>query len=644
MRITFTLLSAFCAILIQAQTVQDAQKKIDKVYDNLNTSPYLLQTEQFKIDHLHSNPKKALLNIQNPARTEQNIFTPLENKPGDYWYSSMDWADYDQDGDLDLLISGAHPREGAPYDAGASTTHVYDNDGNGNLSLNTDIILQGVHASDVHWLDFDYDGDLDIVMMGIDYDTAFNMSALYENNNGTFTAIEVGTNGASWGGISIGDYDNDGDLDMLMTGWNVDDIDNGYASTFLWENNDGTFVRNNISAQVPGVFNGNIAWVDIDNDMDLDIVVSPAYGVDVQNLRIYKRENDIYTLTQKVNNSSSYAMFALGDYNNDGFVDIAVQTTDDDYNNFVDILKNNQGDFEYVESLPSVSSNGAVTPLAFGDYDNDGDLDLAVAGLDSDYIGVSLLYQNSDNQFTIVNDTGFDKVGGHSLSWADIDGDLDLDILITGFIDDEDIGEFYGTSRLYKNDIGSANTAPNPPTTLSTQRDNGSVVFNWADASDEQTPTEGLQYQLQVGKSPGGSDIANYSINNTSWVLNNLSPETTYYWCVKSIDTSFVKSQCSEEQMISNLSTEEVNLDKNVVRLVSNPVENGIIHLVTSEWGHPEMQVKLYDMKGGLILNKTFNDIRNIIDIPVHHLSTGKYILQYQNQTDTGALPIIIKQ
>ena len=134
------------------------------------------------------------------------------------------WADYDNDGDLDLFATGGK---------------LYENNGDGTFSK----ILLGPIISDGGgiagtWGDYDNDGDIDLLV------ASFWMNFLYSNNgDGSFTKISTGplvTDSSDFQGASWGDYDNDGDLDIFVSsGGNVGNVDN-----FLYSNNgDGTFTK-----------------------------------------------------------------------------------------------------------------------------------------------------------------------------------------------------------------------------------------------------------------------------------------------------------------------------------------------------------------------------------------------------------------
>lgn len=527
---------------------------------------------------------------------EHTLFSLNEDSGlGNYAYSSVDWGDYDNDGDQDILIAGA--AVGDDFSLGASTTHVYDNDGSGNFTLNSGISLRGTHAGDARWVDYDSDGDLDILLLGIEYATSFTRYALYNNDgSGNFTAVEDVDTGVSWGSFAIGDYDNDGDIDYMMSGWSYGASAN--YSTYFFENNDNTMDREDLTSTYSGVFDGRIAWEDIDNDMDLDMIMSPDpnSAEDIKPMRVYTNEGGSFTLSQEFANNR-YNAATFGDFDNDGYVDMAITGADDSYNNVLEVFKNENGIFTSHVTLGSLDG-GTGTTAAFGDYDNDGDLDLVVAGTNDDYDGEAILYNNEGGVFTAATETGFIAVGAGSLAWKDADGDLDLDLQVSGFYDDPDNGEYYSRSLLYTNKAEDTNTAPEAPTSLSSEVTGaGAATFTWSGASDAQTPENGLDYYLQVGTSSGASDLASYAVRGTSWKLEGLPTTGDVYWCVKSVDTSFIESACSEEQTIENLATNDLTAETEGVKLYPNPVMTGQEVSLTGD----VESVEVYAVTGQLI-------------------------------------------
>jgi len=170
--------------------------------------------------------------------------------------ASVAWGDYDNDGDPDLLLSGT-----------GYITEVYRNDNGSFTDINAGLI--GVGYGSVEWGDFDADGDLDILVSG------FNGSVytkIYCNTNGIFTDINAGLPGILHGVSTWADYDNDGDLDVFITG-NTNSV--GYISK-LYRNDSGTFVNSGMS--FPGLIYSNASWGDYDNDDDVDLIITGYTG------------------------------------------------------------------------------------------------------------------------------------------------------------------------------------------------------------------------------------------------------------------------------------------------------------------------------------------------------------------------------
>ena len=113
--------------------------------------------------------------------------------------------------------------------------------------------LEGARHSSVAWGDYDNDGDLDILLTG--YTSSEVISRVYANDAGTFTDITAGLEGVWHSSVAWGDYDNDGDLDILLTGI----TGSGYISR-VYANDAGTFT--DITAGLEGVRYSSVAWGD----------------------------------------------------------------------------------------------------------------------------------------------------------------------------------------------------------------------------------------------------------------------------------------------------------------------------------------------------------------------------------------------
>jgi len=151
-----------------------------------------------------------------------------------------------------------------------------------------------------------------------------------------------------------------------------------------------------------------------------------------------------------------------------------------------------------------------------------------------------------------------------SVAWGDYDNDGDLDILLTGLD-----GDGRSISRVYQNNGSTFNSVPAAPDGLTATLNSAtSVTFAWTATSDTQTPSVGLNYNLRVGTTPGGSDVVGPMsfqnppssqtdglrkiaqrglVQGTSWTLENLTPGQTYYWSVQAIDTALAGSPFAAE-------------------------------------------------------------------------------------------------
>ncbi len=463
-------------------------------------------------------------------------FTDIEAGLTGVAYSSVAWGDYDNDGDLDILMTGGM---GGP---GQYISRVYEND----AGTFTDIVagLTGVRRSSAAWGDYDNDGDLDILLTG--YTGSEGISRVYENDAGTFTDIAAGLTGVYWGSAAWGDYDNDGDLDILMMGV----IPPNLSVSFLYSNDgDGQFTS--ITTEFPGLNSSSVAWGDYDNDGDLDILMTGFTGIESVS-HVY--ENDAGTFTDidaglpEVYGSS----VAWGDYDNDGDLDI-LMTGYTDLEQISRVYENNAGTFTDIEAgLDGVFLSSA----AWGDYDNDGDLDILMAG-EGESGNISRVYENDAGTFTDIG-AGLPGVASFcSVAWGDYDSDGDLDILLTG---DTDSGP---VSHVYESNGAPANTTPAAPSDLSFAFTEGVGTFSWEAATDSETPSAGLTYNLRVGTTPGGDEICSgmadaasgyrrvVQLGNaqqrTSWTVT-LALGNYYYWSVQALDGAFAGSAFATEQ------------------------------------------------------------------------------------------------
>ncbi|HEY0551337.1 MAG TPA: FG-GAP-like repeat-containing protein, partial [Verrucomicrobiae bacterium] len=273
------------------------------------------------------------------------------------------WADYDRDGFPDLYVGTT---VGNPTAFGANV--LYRNQGNGTFAaVNASVLPAGGGAIAAAWADYDNDGWLDL------FGAKLSNDLLYRNNgDGTFTAPTnpLTTSGGSTVGCAWADYDNDGFVDIIL-------INEGSANALFHNDGAGSFtkVTNTILTNSP--FSQAAEWGDYDNDGRSDLFIA-----NYQNNRSFLYHNEgggnftRITNGTLVTDAGKFSGAAWGDYDNDGFLDLFVRTYGPN-----NALYHNNRDGTFTKVTASVITTDASHSYAavWGDYDNDGWLDLFVS-------------------------------------------------------------------------------------------------------------------------------------------------------------------------------------------------------------------------------------------------------------------------
>ena len=415
------------------------------------------------------------------------------------------FLDFNRDGNLDLyIVNAAHiPPPTQPVEVSNNNTHLpinklYQNNGDGTF---TDVTLKagvgdtgygvGCAAADIN-----NDGYPEI------YITNFGRNRLYQNNgDGTFTDIteNAGVGDERWGtGCAFLDYDLDGYVDLYVVnymifstegnqGWEsrgtriycspVDQMDNSRFKSepdILYRNNgDGTFTdvtdAVGISHRALGLA---VAVGDYDNDGDPDLHIANDMEPDL----LYQNNGD-GTFTDVTDFTGagydengipgSGMGSAFGDYDNDGYLDLVVSNAPSQ-----SVLLFHNEKTQFFTDVSFASGIGAVTvpyfkwAVDFFDYNNDGLQDIFVSNghlqdnidlfSDATYAQTDLLFQNDRRDSThIFSDvsaevglTQLTKMVGRGAAFGDYDNDGDIDIFLN---------HSNQPAKLLRNDGGNAN-------------------------------------------------------------------------------------------------------------------------------------------------------------------------------------------
>jgi len=457
--------------------------------------------------------------------------------------STIDWGDYDNDNDLDLLY------------ATQGSTRIYRNNGEGNLiEMDVGLVnLEGYGSAD--WGDYDNDGDLDILLSGYYYNNGKQLIAKVYRNDGdnSFIDINAGLTGVNYSGVKWGDYDSDGDLDILLSGRYQSDSE---LYTALIYRNNGNDTFSEIDCGLPGVHVGSVDWGDYDRDGDIDILLA-GNNQDIGSIsRVYRNDgsNSFVDINAGLNGTSN-GNASWGDYDNDGYLDIIVAGEGN-----TRIYRNSSGNGTFNELTSYIIGihDGGV---AWGDCDNDGDKDILITGVDCNNgcIGETRLYQNNGtSNFTDLNAGIIGLSDGSRVSWVDYNNDKKLDFLVSGHLDN-----FGHITKIYRNNSLVKNSPPSVPSALNVRSVEGGIEFYWEGVTGDETATAGLSYNLCLTGpdgsfvvSPMADTLTGYRrivergmIQGTSWVLDTTNlVHGQYGWMVQAIDASYAGGVWSEKQ------------------------------------------------------------------------------------------------
>lgn len=316
-----------------------------------------------------------------------HTYTLVQDLKLDIHYSRLAWADFDADGDSDLLVTGL------PFGSDEPITRVYiNNNWKGFRPMNTQ--LTGVCKGSAEWGDYNQDGFADILISG---ETRTGIvTKLYKNVRGIyFEPSGISLAGVAKGAALFGDYDLDGWDDILLTG-KTDNHHHG--ATQIFRNVEGKDFEM-IDAELPGMITCDAAWTDFDSDGDMDIILA---GKSEHGKAGYVLENEgghDFKVIDDVIHPVSHATISVGDVNNDGDVDVLVTGRDHIGSHVALIYHMHDGEFGEF-NLDAHTQAHFLDKAQFVDYDDDGDLDIAFMRANLDFPKLVTLRNELPNQMS----------------------------------------------------------------------------------------------------------------------------------------------------------------------------------------------------------------------------------------------------
>ncbi|MBO6792631.1 MAG: VCBS repeat-containing protein [Balneolaceae bacterium] len=443
-------------------------------------------------------------------------------------------------------------------------------EGAGYFSYSGEFSVFPNYVSQLEGMDLDGDGDLDQVGTYND-----KISIRFNDGSGTFGFGSTTEYNMPGGGASFqhADLDNDGDVDILVMRGNSKYL------VFLENNGSGVFTRADSIVTNAVIPSGKWGIADYDNDGNVDVILVDANGA---NRAIYVYTNDgamNFTQFYQSNDLTENANIDIADLNNDGYLDFVLS---DRYESF-DIMLNN-GDGTLGSETSFSAPSGSTTRAIASDLDGDGYKDLIVSNpYATGGSSFTVYLNNGDGSFGSGTSTAI-AFDGFWVETADMDGDSDLDVIVgrsnrvtiayndgSGGIGDpvvyttngSNIGaaifDYDGDNDLdilnpnFPNVYYLTNETPATPSTavtnltlsnvfsssLSASWTNGNgtgrlIVAKQGSAVDV-TPTDDIFYT--AGDFGSGSDLGSgnfvvYSGSSNTASISGLTPDSTYHFAV----------------------------------------------------------------------------------------------------------------
>lgn len=365
---------------------------------------------------------------------------------------SLDLGDIDNDGDLDLIVSGLSTNTSLPH---LRILQLHLNDGQGNFSLQNIPDFVGIsHDSKAKFADFDGDGDLDLLAVG--YNVQGQESArLYENlGNANFQYKASSLIGLKFTDFDFADIDGDGDLDLFLSGR---DISQSLRSDLYWNNGNWNFERDT-NQVFQGLQSPRLKFADYDGDNDQDLICfgDAAIGAEPYRTKLYLNDGaGTFAL------DTNHGIPNLGtddlqvvDMDSDGDLDLLLTGYSISNNAFTHEARIyfNNGSADFSTTVNTLFTTYNAHTIDAADINQDGELDIVIGGIvdQSSFpsIIVAQVHLSAGGQFSSTPDSTLSSHTDLDMILADLDGDGDQDLIASGL---NQSNPPYGETLIYVN-------------------------------------------------------------------------------------------------------------------------------------------------------------------------------------------------
>jgi hypothetical protein len=545
-----------------------------------------------------------------PFPEDLGIGELLQSDAGDVLRLSMDFVDYDGDGDIDAFAN-SYEGIGIAYLENVDGSFTANSDTNPFSDIGVTVDENGeTDLGEVELGDINGDGVLEAIVVNNDSISVYNLEeGKFVKGEFIASGFEMATN--------LTDYDGDADLDLI--------VGNKYGTIDIYENNGGDFTLLNEHDFTSVLLQNNPtpASADINGDGNLDIII----GMDSGSLRYFEKEEEEYKyVPYNPRDVHFYGAVApipeFVDLDADGDKDLLIGTelsltrfienTDEVFNRNED---NNPFNVDSGISLLEADPN-------CGDIDNDGDIDCHFFDA---FDGFEQYFENVDGSYMLADSLDnpiveFSSSENTQVVFEDFDGDGDLDVFI---------GNKYGEVFYYDNVDGVYTANQDAISGLTLGDDASYLYFGDTDNDGDNdlaviNPEGGLDYYMKsengLTKMEGDDNpFKDLSADIISLAFYDLDGDGDQD--ILGVDGLFRAIYLENQLTQSSVETE---LYSSETKIFPNPASNSIT--VEMPWVSGKAEIHIYNVNGQFIRRQSSNNDRMTID--VSDFASGNYHLR----------------